>query len=229
MIFPFDLSHFFDSVLFGAWSLVTRTQRKCGVVCRPNLKTALWYRMSSRSRKTGKAQGDTHDKSIKVSFLHIGTINIFSTSLLMQKLWHMNWFYQSLVLQWPLVATKKQSVQQHYSEWLTVLSLYKAHHSALCMSGYKSTPEYSRFVSDMFLYRMKEMSNMMEKQHDLLKLIIQKMEITSEADEHDGPVNVRGSMWPGLSRNKPRVHSTSRWVPLMKAIEAKKTCGAQTK
>ncbi|XP_074549221.1 transient receptor potential cation channel subfamily A member 1b [Halichoeres trimaculatus] len=70
--------------------------------------------------------------------------------------------------------------------------------------------------------RMKEMSSMMEKQHDLLKLIIQKMEITSEADEHDGPVNVRGSMWPSLSQTKPRVHSMSRWVPLMKAIEAKK-------
>ncbi|XP_060920300.1 transient receptor potential cation channel subfamily A member 1b [Labrus mixtus] len=70
--------------------------------------------------------------------------------------------------------------------------------------------------------RMKEMSSMMEKQHDLLKLVIQKMEITSEADEHDGPVNVRGSMWPSLGQVKPRGHSVSRWVPLMKAIEAKK-------
>uniref|UniRef100_A0A672JFM3 Transient receptor potential cation channel, subfamily A, member 1b n=1 Tax=Salarias fasciatus TaxID=181472 RepID=A0A672JFM3_SALFA len=51
-----------------------------------------------------------------------------------------------------------------------------------------------------FLCRMKEMSNQLEKQHSLLKLIIQKMEITTEADENDGPVNVRGgSLWP---RNK---------------------------
>uniref|UniRef100_A0A3Q1AGX9 Ion transport domain-containing protein n=1 Tax=Amphiprion ocellaris TaxID=80972 RepID=A0A3Q1AGX9_AMPOC len=40
--------------------------------------------------------------------------------------------------------------------------------------------------------RMKEVSNMLEKQHCLLKLIIQKMEITSEADEYDGPVTIRG-------------------------------------
>ncbi|XP_069559574.1 transient receptor potential cation channel subfamily A member 1b [Brachyistius frenatus] len=71
-------------------------------------------------------------------------------------------------------------------------------------------------------YRMKEMSSMLEKQHGLLKLIIQKMEITSEADEYDGPVNVRGSLWPNLSQAKPRGHSRSRWVPLMKAIKSKK-------
>uniref|UniRef100_A0A8D0D2P9 Transient receptor potential cation channel, subfamily A, member 1b n=1 Tax=Sander lucioperca TaxID=283035 RepID=A0A8D0D2P9_SANLU len=33
--------------------------------------------------------------------------------------------------------------------------------------------------------RLKEVSSMMEKQHNLLKLIIQKMEISSEADEYD--------------------------------------------
>ncbi|KAG8009433.1 Transient receptor potential cation channel subfamily A member 1 [Nibea albiflora] len=71
-------------------------------------------------------------------------------------------------------------------------------------------------------YRMKEMSNTLEKQHNLLKLIMQKMEISAEADEHDGPVNVRGSLWPSLSQAKPRRHSMSRWVPLMKAIESKK-------
>ncbi|KAM9337048.1 transient receptor potential cation channel subfamily A member 1b [Symphorus nematophorus] len=71
-------------------------------------------------------------------------------------------------------------------------------------------------------YRMKEMSSVLEKQHNLLKLIIQKMDITSEADEYDGPVNVRGSMWPRLSQAKPRGHTVSRWVPLMKAIEAKR-------
>ncbi|XP_035510152.1 transient receptor potential cation channel subfamily A member 1b [Morone saxatilis] len=71
-------------------------------------------------------------------------------------------------------------------------------------------------------YRMKEMSSTLEKQHNLLKLIIQKMEITSEADEYDGPVNVRGSMWPRLSQAKPKVHNVSRWVPLMKAIESKR-------
>ncbi|XP_049420957.1 transient receptor potential cation channel subfamily A member 1b [Epinephelus fuscoguttatus] len=70
--------------------------------------------------------------------------------------------------------------------------------------------------------RMKEVLGMMEKQHSLLKLIIQKMEITSEADEYDGPVNVRGNMWQSLSKAKPRGHSVSRWVPLIKAIESKR-------
>lgn len=63
---------------------------------------------------------------------------------------------------------------------------------------------------------------MMEKQHNLLKLIIQKMEISSEADEYDGPVNIRGNMWPSLTQVKPKGHSVSRWVPLLKAIESKK-------
>uniref|UniRef100_A0A3Q3VT07 Ion transport domain-containing protein n=1 Tax=Mola mola TaxID=94237 RepID=A0A3Q3VT07_MOLML len=67
--------------------------------------------------------------------------------------------------------------------------------------------------------RIKEMSSMLEKQLSLLKLIVQKMEITSEADEYDGPVIARGRMWPSLSQAKPRARTTSRWVPLMKAIE----------
>ncbi|KAM4544029.1 transient receptor potential cation channel subfamily A member 1b [Fundulus diaphanus] len=70
--------------------------------------------------------------------------------------------------------------------------------------------------------RMKEMSSMLEKQHGLLKLIIQKMEISSEGEECDGPVTPRSNMWPNLSQSKARGRSTSRWVPLIKAIEAKR-------
>ncbi|XP_077364943.1 transient receptor potential cation channel subfamily A member 1-like [Festucalex cinctus] len=66
--------------------------------------------------------------------------------------------------------------------------------------------------------RLKEMSGMLEKQHNLLKLIIQKMDITPEADEYDGPVNVQGAAW---RRVCPPKRSVSRWVPLMKAIESK--------
>ncbi|KAM9839532.1 transient receptor potential cation channel subfamily A member 1b [Aulostomus maculatus] len=69
--------------------------------------------------------------------------------------------------------------------------------------------------------RMKAMSSMLEKQHSLLKLIIQKMDITSEADEYDGPDTIRGNMWPRIQR-KPRGQQVSRWVPLMKAIEGKR-------
>lgn len=63
---------------------------------------------------------------------------------------------------------------------------------------------------------------MLEKQHCLLKLIIQKMEISSEAEESDGPVTAKGSMWPSSAHGKARGRSTSRWVPLIKAIEAKR-------
>uniref|UniRef100_A0A8D3EF35 Transient receptor potential cation channel, subfamily A, member 1b n=1 Tax=Scophthalmus maximus TaxID=52904 RepID=A0A8D3EF35_SCOMX len=68
--------------------------------------------------------------------------------------------------------------------------------------------------------RMKEMSSILEKQHTLLKLVIQKMEITSEADEHDGPEDTKGRTWPSLSQAKSRGRGASRWVPLMKAIES---------
>lgn len=66
------------------------------------------------------------------------------------------------------------------------------------------------------------MSGMLEKQHGLLKLIMQKMEISSEADEYDGPVNLRGNMWLSLSKTSRAARPVSRWVPLMKAIEQKK-------
>uniref|UniRef100_A0AAY4AWX0 Ion transport domain-containing protein n=1 Tax=Denticeps clupeoides TaxID=299321 RepID=A0AAY4AWX0_9TELE len=59
--------------------------------------------------------------------------------------------------------------------------------------------------------RLKEMSSTLEKQHNLMKLIIQKMEITSEADEYDGPEEFRGSRGPA---------HRSKWIPLMKAIKA---------
>lgn len=76
--------------------------------------------------------------------------------------------------------------------------------------------------TNVFPFRMKEMSSMLEKQHNLLKLIIQKMEITSEADEYDGPVNIRGRLWPSLVQAKPKGQRVSRWIPLIKAIEGKR-------
>ncbi|XP_077480584.1 transient receptor potential cation channel subfamily A member 1b [Stigmatopora argus] len=71
--------------------------------------------------------------------------------------------------------------------------------------------------------RLKEMSGALEKQHNLLKLIIQKMEISSEADEHDGPVTVRGANWKRATRRTTSVAGVSRWVPLMKALGSKQT------
>ncbi|XP_059390620.1 transient receptor potential cation channel subfamily A member 1-like [Carassius carassius] len=65
--------------------------------------------------------------------------------------------------------------------------------------------------------RLKEMSCVLEKQHNLLKLIIQKMEITSEADEYDGPHNPRALKQPTSSSSQK-----SKWVPLLQAIKTKK-------
>uniref|UniRef100_A0A673XSD6 Transient receptor potential cation channel, subfamily A, member 1a n=1 Tax=Salmo trutta TaxID=8032 RepID=A0A673XSD6_SALTR len=56
-------------------------------------------------------------------------------------------------------------------------------------------------------YRLKEMSNIIEKQHNLLKLIVQKMEISSEAEEHDGPQLFQGY------RDKT-LPCQSKWNPL---------------
>ncbi|XP_052320218.1 transient receptor potential cation channel subfamily A member 1-like [Oncorhynchus keta] len=62
-------------------------------------------------------------------------------------------------------------------------------------------------------YRLKEMSNIIEKQHNLLKLIVQKMEISSEAEEHDGPQLFQGY------RDKPLPCQSN---PLMRALAARK-------
>uniref|UniRef100_A0A674AIZ6 Transient receptor potential cation channel, subfamily A, member 1b n=1 Tax=Salmo trutta TaxID=8032 RepID=A0A674AIZ6_SALTR len=66
-------------------------------------------------------------------------------------------------------------------------------------------------------YRLKEISSVLEKQHDLIKLMIRKMEITSEADERDGPTEVKGyrqrSNW-GQAKG-------SNWIPLIKVLESK--------
>ncbi|KAM6948292.1 transient receptor potential cation channel subfamily A member 1a [Aplochiton taeniatus] len=66
-------------------------------------------------------------------------------------------------------------------------------------------------------YRLKEMSSLMEKQHNLLKLIIQKMEISSEAEESDGPDLFSGHR----QRTRGPQRSRSKWDPLIHAITAK--------
>ncbi|KAL6462943.1 hypothetical protein MHYP_G00293650 [Metynnis hypsauchen] len=65
--------------------------------------------------------------------------------------------------------------------------------------------------------KLKEIYCVLEKQHSLLKLIIQKMEITSEADDHDGPQDFRAitSAMPSCTARR------SRWVPLIRALGVK--------
>lgn len=70
--------------------------------------------------------------------------------------------------------------------------------------------------------RLKEISSVMEKQHHLLKLIIQKMEIYTEAEEHDGPQLFKG--YRNQIRDGQGLQSTSsksRWDPVLRAIAAR--------
>ncbi|XP_053467815.1 transient receptor potential cation channel subfamily A member 1b isoform X2 [Ictalurus furcatus] len=64
-------------------------------------------------------------------------------------------------------------------------------------------------------HRLKQIYSALEKQDMLLKLIIQKMEITTEADESDGPDDFR-------SITTAKLHK-SHWAPLMRALGVRKS------
>lgn len=66
----------------------------------------------------------------------------------------------------------------------------------------------------MNFLRLKEMSETIEKQHNLLKLVVQKMEISSEVEEHDGP--------PVFQELKETLLTRSKWGPLLRAVTARK-------
>ncbi|MCJ8744730.1 hypothetical protein PDJAM_G00122030 [Pangasius djambal] len=63
-------------------------------------------------------------------------------------------------------------------------------------------------------HRLKDISESMEKQHNLLKLIVQKMEISSEAEENDGPRVLRDFTH--------KLSAKSKWGPLLRAVTAKR-------
>ncbi|XP_076837477.1 transient receptor potential cation channel subfamily A member 1a isoform X2 [Brachyhypopomus gauderio] len=64
-------------------------------------------------------------------------------------------------------------------------------------------------------HRLKAMSESMEKQHNLLKLIVQKMEISSEAEDQDGPAVC-------CEENMRRTHTRSKWQPLLNTVTSMK-------
>lgn len=67
-------------------------------------------------------------------------------------------------------------------------------------------------------YRLKDLSSIMQKQHELIKLIIQKMEIVSEAEDEDSQ--------DLFQHNKPKQQKIedkeSKWDCVMKAVKCKK-------
>ncbi|XP_063062573.1 transient receptor potential cation channel subfamily A member 1b [Engraulis encrasicolus] len=60
-------------------------------------------------------------------------------------------------------------------------------------------------------HRLREMSSILEKQHSMVKLILQKMEIASEADEYDGPENA--------FCRRTQANQRSKWIPLVRALK----------
>ncbi|XP_043850025.1 transient receptor potential cation channel subfamily A member 1 [Dromiciops gliroides] len=67
-------------------------------------------------------------------------------------------------------------------------------------------------------YRLKDLSMLLEKQHELVKLIIQKMEIISEAEDEDSSFSFQQRF-----RNK-QLEKNSKWHSVLKAVKAKKPC-----
>ncbi|MGH0121380.1 UNVERIFIED_CONTAM: hypothetical protein FKN15_072414 [Acipenser sinensis] len=66
-------------------------------------------------------------------------------------------------------------------------------------------------------YRLKDISMILGKQHNLLKLIIQKMEIVSEADEQDDTELFQY----GNVKRQQQLHNKSKWNYLIKAVHDK--------
>ncbi len=110
-----------------------------------------------------------------------------------------------------LVSQQTQAFQYNFAVVASVNIYFFYSHLSLCKLS------DIHCIWSTLPFRLKEMSCLLEKQHDLLKLIIQKMEITSEADECDGPHNPRA-----LKQLTSSSSQKSKWVPLLKAITAKK-------
>ncbi|XP_072267162.1 transient receptor potential cation channel subfamily A member 1 isoform X2 [Pyxicephalus adspersus] len=69
--------------------------------------------------------------------------------------------------------------------------------------------------------RLKDLSTIMQKQHELIKLIIQKMEIVSEAEEEDSQDLFQHNK-PKMMKQKMSEHKESKWDCVMKAVKCKK-------
>ncbi|XP_009975855.1 PREDICTED: transient receptor potential cation channel subfamily A member 1-like [Tauraco erythrolophus] len=63
-------------------------------------------------------------------------------------------------------------------------------------------------------YRLKDISTLLEKQHDLIKLILQKMEIVSEAEDEDS-----NDLFQHKFRKRQLEHKNSKWDTVLKAVK----------
>ncbi|MBZ3874842.1 Transient receptor potential cation channel subfamily A member 1 [Sciurus carolinensis] len=68
-------------------------------------------------------------------------------------------------------------------------------------------------------YRLKDLSSLLEKQHELIKLIIQKMEIISETEDEDNHCSFQDRF------KKERLEQmSSKWNSVLKAVKTKTQC-----
>lgn len=65
-------------------------------------------------------------------------------------------------------------------------------------------------------YRLKDLSSLLEKQHELIKLIIQKMEIISETEDEDNH-----SSFQDKFKKEQLEQRHSRWNSVLTAVKAK--------
>ena len=74
---------------------------------------------------------------------------------------------------------------------------------------------FKLFLFFFFPFRLKDISTLLEKQHDLIKLIIQKMEIVSEAEDEDS-----NDLFQHKFRKRQLEHRNSKWDTVLKAVKS---------
>ncbi|XP_068955651.1 transient receptor potential cation channel subfamily A member 1 [Petaurus breviceps papuanus] len=67
-------------------------------------------------------------------------------------------------------------------------------------------------------YRLKDLALLLEKQHELIKLIIQKMEIISEAEDEDSSFSFQHRF------RSQQLQKNSKWHSVLKAVKRKTNC-----
>ncbi|XP_014647216.1 PREDICTED: transient receptor potential cation channel subfamily A member 1 [Ceratotherium simum simum] len=68
-------------------------------------------------------------------------------------------------------------------------------------------------------YRLKDLTSLLEKQHELIKLIIQKMEIISETEDEDNH-----SSFQDRFKKEQLEQRSSKWNSVLRAVKAKTHC-----
>lgn len=78
----------------------------------------------------------------------------------------------------------------------------------------------------MFFYRLKEMQNQLDRMHDLLRLVVQKMDITEESDFNDEPMRSKPKEEPKIMTKGRTLRLKAKLAPI---VAAKKMSGDHKK